>query len=99
MPSSQAIADEVTNNEHTIGYYGMGYITPKQKTIAVGKSKDGPFIEPSIENVKTNTYPISRPLYFCTNGEPKGIVKDFIGFVHSKEGQEIVERLDFVPIK
>lgn len=99
MPSSQAIADEVTNNENTIGYYGMGYISSKQKTIAVGKSKDGPFTEPSIENVKTDTYPISRPLYFCTNGEPKGTVKDFISFVHSKEGQAIVRKLDFVPIK
>ena len=99
MPSSQAIADEVTNNENTIGYYGMGYITSKQKTIAVGKSKDGPFIEPTIENVKSNTYPISRPLYFCTNGEPKDAVKDFISFVHSNEGQEIVRKLDFVPVK
>lgn len=99
MPSSQAIADEVTNNENTIGYYGMGYISPKQKTVAVGKSKDGPFIEPTIENVRTNTYPISRPLYFCTNGEPKGTIKDFINFVHSRDGQELVRKLDFVPIK
>jgi phosphate transport system substrate-binding protein len=99
MPSSQAIADEVSNNENAIGYYGMGYISPGQKTIAMGKSKDGPFIEPTTENVKTNIYPISRPLYMCTNGEPKGSVKDFIDFVHSKEGQEIVKKLDFVPIK
>lgn len=99
MPSSQAIADEIANNENTIGYYGMGYISPAQKVIAVGKSKDGPFITPAIENVKNNTYPISRPLYMCTNGEPKGAVKDFIDFVHSMEGQEIVKKLDFVPIK
>lgn len=99
MPSSQAIAEEAANNENAIGYYGMGYISPGQKTVAVGKSKDGPFIEPTIENVKTDVYPISRPLYMCTNGDPKGSVKDFIDFVHSKEGQEIVKRLDFVPIK
>lgn len=99
MPSSQAIAEEVSANENAIGYYGMGYISPGQKTIAVGKSKDGPFTEPTIENVKANTYPISRPLYMCTKGEPKGRIKDFIDFVHSKEGQEIVKKLDFVPIK
>jgi phosphate transport system substrate-binding protein len=99
MSSSQAIAEEVASNENAIGYYGMGYISPRQKTIAVGKSKNGPFIEPTTENVKANTYPISRPLYMCTNGEPKGSVKDFIEFVHSKEGQEIVKKLDFVPIK
>lgn len=99
MPSSQAIAEEVSTNENAIGYYGMGYISPTQKTIAVGKSKDGPFIEPTTENVKANTYPISRPLYMCTNGEPKGSVKDFIDFVHSEEGQGIVKKLDFVPVK
>jgi phosphate transport system substrate-binding protein len=99
MPSSQAIAEEVANNENAIGYYGMGYISPRQKTIAVSKLKLGPFIEPTIENVKTNAYPISRPLYMCINGEPKGPVKNFIDFVHSKEGQEIVKKLDFVPIK
>ncbi len=99
MPSSQAIAEEVANNENAIGYYGMGYISPRQKTIAVNKTKPGPFIEPTIENVKTDAYPISRPLYMCTNGAPKGSVKDFIDFVHSKEGQDIVKKLDFVPIK
>ena len=99
MPSSQAIADEVSANENAIGYYGMGYISPRQKTIAVGKSKDGPFIEPTTENVKTDIYPISRPLYMCTDGEPEGPIKDFIDFVYSKEGQDIVKRLDFVPIK
>ena len=99
MPSSQAIADEIANNENAIGYYGMGYINPGQKVIAVGKSKDGPFIAPTIESVKNNIYPISRPLYMCTNGEPKVAIKDFIDFVHSREGQEIVKKLDFVPIK
>ncbi|MDP3791865.1 MAG: phosphate ABC transporter substrate-binding protein [Candidatus Omnitrophota bacterium] len=99
MPSSQAIADEIANNENAIGYYGMGYISPKQKTIAVGKSNHGPFTEPDIESVKSNAYPISRPLYMCTNGQPKGSIKDFISFVHSDEGQEIVKKLDFVPIK
>jgi len=99
MPSSQAIADEVANNENAIGYYGMGYISPGQKTIAVGKSKTGPFVEPTIESVTTDTYPISRPLYMCTNGKPKGAIKDFLDFVLSREGQDIVRKLDFVPIK
>ena len=99
MPSSQAIADEVSNNENAIGYYGMGYISPKQKIIAVAKDASSPFVEPTIESVKNNTYPISRPLYMCTNGNPRGTVKEFIDFVYSKEGQEIVRKLDFVPIK
>ncbi|MBN1526244.1 MAG: phosphate ABC transporter substrate-binding protein [Candidatus Omnitrophica bacterium] len=99
MPSSQAIADEVTNNENAIGYYGMGYISPAQKVIAVAKDASSPFVKPTIENVKANTYPISRPLYIFTNGEPKGVIRDFMDFAFSKEGQEIVRKTDFVPVR
>lgn len=99
MPSSQAIADEVMNNENAIGYYGMGYISKYQKAIAVAKDESSNFVEPTTENVKNNAYPISRPLYLYTNGKPAGAIKDFIDFVFSKEGQEIVRKTDFVPIK
>lgn len=99
MPSSQAIADEIANNENAIGYYGMGYINSGHRAIAVAKNSSSPFVTPTIENVKTDAYPISRPLYLCTNGQPKGAIKDFIEFVHSKDGQDIVKKLDFVPIK
>ena len=44
-------------------------------------------------------YPISRPLYLYTNGEPKGIVKDFIDYALSEEGQKVVVETAFVPIK
>lgn len=99
MPSSQAIADEVSQNENAIGYYGMGYISPNQKVIAVAKDANSPFVEPTIENVKANTYPISRPLYLYTNGKPQGVIKEFMDFVFSKEGQKIVRDIDFVPIR
>lgn len=99
MPSSQAIADEVAQNENAIGYYGMGYISPSQKVIAVAKDSNSAFVEPAVENVKSNAYPISRPLYLYTNGVPEGAVKDFIDFVYSDEGQRIVKDTDFVPIK
>jgi phosphate transport system substrate-binding protein len=99
MSSSQAIADEVAGNENAVGYYGMGYIGPKQKVIAVAKDAKSPFIEPTIDNVKSNTYPISRPLFLYTNGKPQGVIKDFVDFVYSKEGQEIVKKIDFVPVK
>lgn len=92
MPSSQAIADEVAQNPNTIGYYGIGYISQQQKAVAV----EG--IVPSIENVTKNSYPISRPLFMYTNGEPKGIVKDFIDFILSDDGRKIVLEQDFVPV-
>jgi len=99
LPSSQAIADEVAGNPAAIGYYGMGYISPKQKPISVAKDEKSEYIAPTIENVLNNKYPISRPLFLYTNGEPQGLVKKFVDYALSQEGQEIVLKTDFVPLK
>ena len=99
MPSSQAIAEEISQNPNAIGYYGMGYISPKQKVIAVAKDANSPYIAPAIESVQDNSYPISRPLLLYTKGQPQGIVKAFVDFALSAEGQEIVKKTDFVPLK
>ena len=98
LSSSQAIADEVAGNPAAIGYYGMGYISPKQKPVAIAADAGSPYVEPTIDNVLNGTYPISRPLLLYTNGEPVGLVKKFVDFARSKEGQDIVLATDFVPI-
>jgi phosphate transport system substrate-binding protein len=98
MPSSQAIADEVAQNPGAIGYYGMGYISPREKALAVAKDASSPYIPPTIENVISNAYPISRPLLMVTRGQPTGLVARFIDFVLSTAGQKVVEKIDFVPI-
>ena len=99
LPSSQALADEVAQNPGAIGYFGMGYISAKEKALAIAKDADSPYIEPTIENVVSNAYPISRPLLMVTRGEPKGLVARFLDFVLSPEGQQIVVKIDFVPVK
>ncbi len=99
LSSSQAIADEIAQNTGAIGYYGMGYVSHKQKPVMVAKDEKSEYEAPTIENVISGKYPISRPLYLYTNGEPQGLVKKFIDFCLSKEGQEIVLRTDFVPVK
>ncbi len=99
LSSSQAIADEVAQNPSAIGYYGMGYISAKQKPISVAKDEKSEYVAPVIDNVMSGKYPISRPLLVYTNGQPQGLVKKFVDFMISKEGQEIVLKTDFVPIK
>ena len=98
LSSSQAIADEVAGNSSAIGYYGMGYISAKQKPVAIAKDEKSEYVEPTIENVVNNKYPISRPLFLYTNGAPQDRVKKFVDFALSKEGQDIVLATDFVPI-
>ena len=99
LSSSQAIADEVAGNSSTIGYYGMGYVSSQHKPIFVANDENSEYIAPVIENVVDGKYPISRPLFLYTDGEPTGLVKKFIDFAFSKEGQQIVLETDFVPIK
>ena len=99
LPSSQAIADEIAGNPAAIGYYGMGYISSKQKALLVAKDATSEYVASIIENVISGKYPISRPLFVYTNGEPQGRVKKFVDFMLSREGQEIVLDTDFVPIK
>ena len=99
LPSSEAIASQVATDEATIGYVGLGYVDPKKhKTIAVAKSSAGPFVKPSIETAVNHTYPISRPLYWYTNGAPRGEVKSLLDFALSPEGQKIVDKLGFAPV-
>jgi phosphate transport system substrate-binding protein len=98
LSSSQAIADEVAGNPAAIGYYGMGYISPKQKPVAVAKDEKAEYVTPSIENVVNSKYPISRPLFLYTNGSPHALVARFVDFILSKEGQDIVLATDFVPL-
>ena len=61
--------------------------------------QDSPAIAPSEATVQAGTYAIARPLYLYTNGEPDGLVKDFINFCLGPEGQKIVRETGYVPVK
>ena len=97
LSSSQAIVEEVVTNEAAIGYLGMGYVSDRTKSLLL-LSKDGQFYPPDIEHVLKKTYPLSRPLYFYTNGEPRGVNKLIIDFALSPKGQEQFKETGFVPI-
>ncbi|HVY60819.1 MAG TPA: phosphate ABC transporter substrate-binding protein [Planctomycetota bacterium] len=98
MPSSQAIVDEVAQNKDAIGYYGLGYLNEKNKALAVAHQAGGEYVKPSAPDATAGRYPISRPLFLYTRGEPTGEVKEFVDFCLSPDGQEVVEKLDFVKI-
>ena len=82
-----------------IGYSGMAYATPDVKMLSISKKKGGEAVAPTLENVNNETYPVARPLFLYTNGAPQGIVKEFIDWIMSAEGQKIVEEIGYVPLK
>jgi phosphate transport system substrate-binding protein len=98
MPSSEGISTEIRQNPNAIGYDGLGYVTPDQKMIAVAQVAGGPYVLPSIATVNDGSYPISRPLYMYTAGEPAGEIKTYLDWVLGA-GQELVPKLGFVPLE
>ena len=97
LPSSEGIISEVRDNPNAIGYDGLGYVPKDLKMIAIAKEAGGEYVLPSIDTVNDKTYAIARDLYMYTNGEPTGIVKDYLDWILSDEAQVIVAELGFVP--
>ncbi len=98
LPSSEIIGLEVATNPNAIGYDGLGYVTPEQKTLSVAVNRGGPFVAPGIDTVRAGTYPIARPLYMYTRGEPAGAIEEYLKWIVGEEGQRIVAELGFVPL-
>jgi len=98
MPSSEGISAEVRQNPNAIGYDGLGYVTPDQKVLAIARDASSPYVLPSVETVNDGSYPISRPLYMYTAGEPSGQVKEYMEWILS-DGQALVPKLGFVPLR
>jgi phosphate transport system substrate-binding protein len=97
MPSSQGISAEVEQNPNAIGYDGLGYVTPEQKTIAVARTAAGPYVLPSARSVLDKSYPVSRPLFMYTAGNPTGAVKKYLEWIVG-DGQKLVREVGFVPL-
>jgi phosphate transport system substrate-binding protein len=112
LTSSQAIVEEVANNVGAIGYLGMGYLSDRTKALLVARASSlGPrpasderratsdgFFPPTVEDVINKTYPLSRPLYLYTDGQPQGIVKLFVEYALGPVGQTRFTATGFVPV-
>jgi len=98
LPSSEGIGAEIRQNPNAIGYDGLGYVTDEMKIIGVAPAAGESYIFPSAKTVNSGQYPIARDLYMYTNGEPEGVIKEYLNWILSSEAQETVTELGFVPI-
>ncbi|HIJ06033.1 MAG: Phosphate ABC transporter substrate-binding protein, PhoT family [Methanomicrobiales archaeon 53_19] len=96
LNSNGAVKQTVAQTPDAIGYVGLGYIDTSVK--AVNINMDGVLVEPTIDNVENKAYPIARSLHMYTKGPETGLAKDFLEFLMSAEGQQIVSNEGFVPI-
>jgi phosphate transport system substrate-binding protein len=98
LNGSKDVVELVSRTPCAIGYSGMGYATPNVKTLRVARKPGETAFAPNVENTQGGKYPIARPLYMYTRGEPKDEVKKYINWVQSEAGQSIVRATGYVPI-
>lgn len=94
MAGNEQIAAEVAKNPNGIGYVGLAYLSdPGIKTVSIEGNL------PTQESVIAKTYPYARPTFYYTNGEAQGLAAKFLDFTLSDEGQRIVQKVGFVPVR
>ncbi|MBN1367249.1 MAG: phosphate ABC transporter substrate-binding protein [Dehalococcoidales bacterium] len=98
LPSTEEGISQVATNARAIFYAGLGYINDTVKTLGIKKTAVDTAVSPSLVTALDGTYPISRALYYYTNREPTGVIKAYIDYCLSAEGQKVVEETGFVPL-
>lgn len=102
QPGSSAVIQGIGSDVQGIGYSGIGYLTSSVRALPIAKKDGDAAVAPTYENCVNGTYPLSRYLLIYVNKKPgealDPLTREFIKFVVSKEGQEIVVRDGYFPI-
>ena len=98
MPGTAAVVNAVARDKNGIGYGGAAY-GKGIRFAKVKKDASSPGFEPTAENVKSGDYPITRFLYMYTRSKPSGAMKEFIDWTLSAEGQDVVQKVGYFPVK
>jgi len=95
--SNGAVLQTVAQTPGSIGYVSIGFVSKDVKALPIWYNAQK-IVAPSLDNVKTKTYPVSRELYIITNGQPSGLAGDFVNYILSADGQKIVADEGYVTL-
>lgn len=99
MHGSKDVVDLVMHTPCAIGYSGLAYATDEVKMPCISITEGDECVSPSVETAIDRTYPIARPLFMYTNGEPTGAVKEYLDWILSDEGQCIILAKGYAPVR
>src|SRR3990172_8941547 len=102
QPGSASVVQGVTEDRYAMGYSGIGYRTSGVHALPLSFKEGEPYKEAEMENVLNGSYPLARFLYIYINKKPgqplDPLVGEFVKFILSKEGQEVVVKDGFLPL-
>jgi phosphate transport system substrate-binding protein len=102
QPGSASVVQGVTEDRAGIGYSGIGYMTSGVRVVPLAEKEGMPFVEATQHNAAGGSYPLWRHLYLYVNKAPNKpldpIVMEFLKFVYSREGQQVVVKDGFFPL-
>jgi phosphate transport system substrate-binding protein len=98
MHGSKDVVDLVEKTPCAIGYSGLAYATDHVKLACISK-EGAACVSPSVETASDRSYPVARPLFMYTNGEPQGAVKAYLDWIMSDTGQCIIMEKGYAPMK
>jgi phosphate transport system substrate-binding protein len=102
QPGSSSVVQGVASDVAGVGYSGIGYKTSGVNALAIAAKEGAPFVEPTYDNCLSGSYPLARFLYVYVNKAPNvdmdALTREFMTFVLSKQGQEIVIKDGYYPL-
>jgi len=101
MAGNAEIVEAVINDPNGIGYVGVAYAEARKdelKIVSVKRQTSSQAYQPTSTNIANGNYPVSRYLYIYTNEVPEGAVKDYIKYMLSSEGQEVVLEVGYIDL-
>lgn len=98
LHGSKDVVELISRTPCAIGYSGMGYANAHVKMLSIARKAGETTYAPNIENTQAGTYPIARPLYVYSAGDPPPHVRTFLEWAHGPEGQRLVLESGYIPL-
>lgn len=102
QPGSASVVQGISESLNGIGYSGIGYVTSSVRALPLSKKEGGAFVQANAENALNGKYPLARFLYVYVNKHPnkemQPLEREFVRFILSKHGQDVVAHDGYVPV-
>lgn len=99
LNGSKDVVEFCGQSSNAIGYSGLAYATDAVRMVPVISKPGKPAVVPSNDTVIDGSYPIARPLFMYTNGEPTGATKTYLDWILSDAGQRVLQDHGYPPLR